>query len=399
MITVGPEVEQIATAVAGLLERDPHTVPDLELLNTTEELLRLRRQIDAVIAGQLQVIDTRDASVSECGRQTRGWLVEELLLGTEDANRYLTVARALPTRPTIGDALAAARISLDHARVIVTAVHKAPAEIRDVVEKELVKAAEVVDPSALARFARGLTARLSGDDPEAAALRKYESRWVRMSETFDGMHAIDGMLDPASAATLKAAITPLLTKAGTEDTRTSGQRFADGLVTLAEHAMAAGGLPEQGGEKPQVIVTIGWDALKADLDAALDDPGLLPAAVVTMNGIDITPKTARMIACDAGIIPAVLGGEGEVLDLGRKTPTWSPAQRRALRLEDKGCRWPGCQAPLERCRIHHCIFWSRGGHTKTKVGVHVCGFHHWLVHHTNWRISKDEHGRIRVWRE
>ena len=396
---VGPEVEQIATAVAGLLARDPHDLPDVELLNTTEELLRLRRQIDAVLAGQLQVIDTRDATVHEYGRQTRGWLVEELLLGTEDANRYLTVARALPARPTVGDALADARISLDHARLIVTAVNKAPAEIRDVVEKELVKAAEVVDPSALARFARELTSRLSGDDPEAAALRKYESRRVRMSETFDGMHAIDGMLDPASAATLKAAITPLLVKTGGEDARTSGQRFADGLVTLAEHAMAAGGLPEQGGEKPQVIVTIGWDALKADLEAALDDPGLLPAGTATMNGIDITPRTARMIACDAGIIPAVLGGQSEVLDLGRKTPTWSPAQRRALRLEDKGCRWPGCQAPLERCRIHHSIFWTRGGHTNTKLGIHVCGFHHWLVHHTNWRISKDAHGRVRVWRE
>jgi hypothetical protein len=47
-----------------------------------------------------------------------------------------------------------------------------------------------------------------------------------------------------------------------------------------------------------------------------------------------------MIACDAGIIPAVLGGHGEVLGLGRRTPTWSPAQRRALRIEDGGCRWP-----------------------------------------------------------
>ena len=118
-----------------------------------------------------------------------------------------------------------------------------------------------------------------------------------------------------------------------------------------------------------------------------------------MNGIPITPATARMIACDAAIIPAVLGGDSEVLDLGRKTRTWSPAQRRALRLEDKGCRWPGCQAPLQRCRIHHLLFWALPRPHRHDQRAHLCGFHHWLVHHTRWRIGKDQHNRIRIWRE
>jgi len=225
------------------------------------------------------------------------------------------------------------------------------------------------------------------------------------------MVAVDGMLDPTGAAAIKAALAPLLGKAGPEDDRSAGQRAADGLVMLAEHAMAAGGLPETGGEKPQVIVTIGYDQLKAELAAHTEQPGsgLIGEPTsglsggagdpVTMNGTPLTPATARRIACDAGIIPAVLGGDSEVLDLGRSTRTWSPAQRRALRIEDKGCRWPKCQAPLSRCRIHHQIFWALLGRTDKTNGIHLCELHHWVVHHTRWRIRKDEHNKIHIWRE
>jgi hypothetical protein len=119
----------------------------------------------------------------------------------------------------------------------------------------------------------------------AAAQRRYDSRWVTVSPTFRGMHAVSGMLDPASAATVKAVLAPLLERAGPDDQRTAGQRCADALVTIAEHAMAAGGLPETGGEKPQVIATIAYTDLIAQIDAV--QPGR-----ATLNGIPITP-TAR----------------------------------------------------------------------------------------------------------
>jgi hypothetical protein len=105
-----------------------------------------------------------------------------------------------------------------------------------------------------------------------------------------------------------------------------------------------------------------------------------------------------MLACDAGIIPAVLGAASEVLDLGQKTPTWTTGQRRALKLESGG----GCGAP--RCRgsadhAHHIHYRSRGGATSVTNGVYLCWFHHWLVHHTNWQITKNPDGTIRLWRE
>jgi hypothetical protein len=103
------------------------------------------------------------------------------------------------------------------------------------------------------------------------------------------------------------------------------------------------------------------------------------------------------LACDAQIIPAVLGGRSEVLDLGRSTPTWSRAQRRARRIEDKGCTWPGCQTPLARCQIHHPKhWWAHHGPTDLVNGTHLCAFHHWLVHHRHWEIRRNPTGKIEV---
>jgi hypothetical protein len=104
-----------------------------------------------------------------------------------------------------------------------------------------------------------------------------------------------------------------------------------------------------------------------------------------------------MLACDAGIIPAVLGGASEVLDLGRKQRTWTTAQRRAARLRDGGCTWPRCQATLESCDLHHEQYWARD-HGKTDLGnsLHICHFHHWLVHHTPWTIKRNHAAQIEV---
>jgi hypothetical protein len=175
------------------------------------------------------------------------------------------------------------------------------------------------------------------------------------------MHRLDGMLDPVSAATLLAAMHPLTLKAGEIDDRTVGQRKADALVSIAALALRSGTLPETGGERPHLVVTLAYDQLKAELESTAD---------ALLNGLQVSPTTARMLGCNAGIIPAILGSHSEVLDLGRKTPVWSPAQRRALQLEDKGCRFPGCQT----------------------------GLHHWQTHHGGWHIHKDRHNHIRVWR-
>ena len=101
------------------------------------------------------------------------------------------------------------------------------------------------------------------------------------------------------------------------DDRTHAQVTADALVGLAEAALAHDDLPEHGGQRAQVIVTIPYEELKNGL-AARQVP------IGTLGRYEVTPNTARMLACDADIIPAILGSRGEVLDLGRSHPDVEP---------------------------------------------------------------------------
>jgi hypothetical protein len=387
-------LQLITTAVDQLAGQDPQQLPDLLVLEHIEELLVARDRIDGLLAARRQVADRRGATDAEYGRKTRSWLVEDRRLCVEQANRYLTVAKALPLRPVVAAALLAGDINLDHARNIVVSVAKVPADLQDVVEKELVTAAESVDPTSVGAFARELRSRLGAEDStQAAEQRRYDDRWVTLTRTFDGMHRLDGMLGPLSAHTLQAALTPLLRATSDSDERSLGQRRADALTSLATLALNTGELPEVGGERPHVTVTTSWETLTAQLEDTLTG-----RYATLSSGEPVSPATARMLACDAGIIPAVLTGSSELLDLGRKTPIWTTAQRRALNLEGPGCRWPGCHTGAGYCHAHHITHWSHHGPTDVRNGVNLCSYHHHLIHRTNWQITKDHHNKIKVWR-
>lgn len=101
----------------------------------------------------------------------------------------------------------------------------------------------------------------------------------------------------------------------------------------------------------------------------------------------ITAEQARRLACDARMIPAVFGGNGELLDLGRATRTATAAQRRALALRDRGCSHPGCDRPARWCHVHHIVEWHAGnGPSDLNNMVLLCSAHHRLMHHSEWQI-------------
>ena len=86
------------------------------------------------------------------------------------------------------------------------------------------------------------------------------------------------------------------------------------------------------------------------------------------------------MACDAEIIPMVLGGDSEPLDVGRGERLYTRAQRLALIARDRECTWPGCTVPASWCDVHHTVHWCRGGHTSVETGALLCQKHHTEVH-------------------
>jgi hypothetical protein len=100
----------------------------------------------------------------------------------------------------------------------------------------------------------------------------------------------------------------------------------------------------------------------------------------------VTASTIRKIACDADIIPILLGSEGRILDIGRTSRVFPPHIRKALNARDQGCAFPNCTIPASWCEAHHITYWSRGGPTSTDNGVLLCTHHHHLIHKEQWKI-------------
>jgi hypothetical protein len=195
---------------------------------------------------------------------------------------------------------------------------------------------------------------------------------------------------------IDAAAKPRTTPTGEPDPRTLAQRCADALTTVLRAAAASGGeIPIHGGIKPHLTVTVPLAALTAanpNHPAAADHVQTQAAEQAPLLGDlcfghGLSPGAARRLACDAGIIPIVLGTHSEPLDVGREHRLVTPAIRRALITRDRGCIIPGCGAPPGHCDAHHIIHWADGGETTILNLVLVCPAHHRAIHRGTWTIT------------
>ncbi|GAA3461910.1 HNH endonuclease signature motif containing protein [Saccharothrix longispora] len=243
-------------------------------------------------------------------------------------------------------------------------------------EEILVEAARSVEPKAVRQLADRIRDRAEQDRADEVDEPAADPGDVlHLRDLPGGRLEFFGELSAESGARFTAMLEPLSTPRpdGPRDAaRRRGEAFAD-LIHLASRSTD---LPSEAGERPHISVTIDHDTLRRGVGhAVLDGDHHLSAA------------QARRIACDAKILPVVLGGESEVLDLGRAKRTVSVAQRRALHARDRGCAFPGCHRPPKWCDAHHVRHWADGGSTDLSNLVLLCRTHHSLIHHTHWQVS------------
>ena len=165
------------------------------------------------------------------------------------------------------------------------------------------------------------------------------------------------------------------------------RRRGEAFCALLEH-IPAHGLPQHGGTATSVMVMIDLHTLRTGLGLAQ-----------TSSGDTITAAEARRLACTAGILPVVLGGTSEILDLGRTRRLFSPAQHKAMAIRDRHCRAEGCDIPAAWCEAHHANKpWSKGGRTNLADGHLLCSLHHHLAHDPRYNTSRLPNGDIRYTR-
>src|SRR4029077_2962966 len=182
----------------------------------------------------------------------------------------------------------------------------------------------------------------------------FSRRRLYISRMSDGMHVIDGVLDPVCGSALREALEPLAQRRGPEDDRKHSQRMVDALGELVTHAMDQGTLPRRNGVKPHVSVTTTLEGLQNLVGA--------PPADFELS-LPLSTRTLERIACDC-TISRVLLADSMVIDVGRATRVVSPPTQRALGKRDRGCRWPGCDRNVSCSTAHHILAWARGGPTR-----------------------------------
>ncbi|WP_435743065.1 HNH endonuclease signature motif containing protein [Nocardioides sp. SYSU DS0663] len=100
------------------------------------------------------------------------------------------------------------------------------------------------------------------------------------------------------------------------------------------------------------------------------------------------------MACEAGLIPAVLGGASEVLDLGRTSRLFVRPQRTALNLRQPTCTARGCDWPAYLCHAHHDTAWSHGGLTNLADARNLCPHHHARIHDPTYETTRHPDGTV-----
>ena len=167
-------------------------------------------------------------------------------------------------------------------------------------------------------------------------------------------------------------------------------RRADGLAILAEQFLAEPPEADAGlntADRYQLVVHASAEALPEYGEIDVDDPPQIE------NGPLVATEVVRRIACDASLVRILETGDGEPLDVGRKTRVIPPAIHRALRRRDRGCRFPGC-VNTRFVDGHHIRHWADGGATRLDNLVLLCRHHHRLLHEGGYYVVKDDRNFI-----
>ena len=121
--------------------------------------------------------------------------------------------------------------------------------------------------------------------------------------------------------------------------------------------------------------------------------GRIEKAGILDTGEKISPALARQLACQAEIIPIVMGGDSQPLDIGRGRRLHDRYQRYAMLARDHGCRAEGCDR-THGLHAHHKTRWVDGGHTTFDHGVMLCHWHHMKAHDTAYITTYQPNGDV-----
>ncbi len=411
-LDLDPATRQVETVVALInqaLDRRvevPELAPHAYAALVTE-CARARARIQALELKLIAAADHADVAAATGLASTGAWVAKQTRADQEDATRLASLAHDLDEGlPETSAAMSSGLVSAEHARGIAEATRRLPARLTDEqvgeVERALVQKARTLDPRGLRKAARRA---LEAVEPDLAVVDAHEETLLQADEagalgrtrltlhdngdgTTSGHFTVPSLAGSILSKVLDAMTPPRRGHLGASRAQVGVQGLdrdwaherGCAFVELLEH------LPTDhlhAKTAATVLVRIDLESLRGQLKAAgldTDDP--------------ISAAEARRLACGAGVVPAVLGGASQPLDLGRSQRLFSETQRIALGLRHSTCAADGCDRPVAWCELHHLDPWSRGGPSDLTNAMPLCGFHHRRIHDKSYDHRRSSTGAL-----
>ena len=359
--------------------------PNGDLAGLAGDLAELRALCAAGLVAAVAEAETRGlVAESQCAT-TAAWIADAARHSRPETSTIAKAARVLrraDLEPVTGAIL---DLDIDPATAVVVGheYDKLAPDLRDdarpLILDLFLSTGAVQGPAGVRHLKQEILARYGVD----GEFDKHQDRCRRQidldagTETSPGVWDFRLTTDDEGRAVIESAIGPLSaphpdSETGERDARPVGLRRGQALIeALRRSVSAAHHVPTS--PKAVLMLTMSYDHLAAGVGAATT---VGSRAAGTLLG----PETVRRLACDASIIPVVLGADGEVLDQGRAERLFTPAQVRAMWLRDRHCTFPRCDAPAQWSEAHHLIHWIDGGPTDLDRGALLCPRHHTIVH-------------------
>ena len=373
------------------------------------EITELWGHINAATARFLSLLaefDRREGWAQHGLSSCAHWLNWQCGISRVAAREKVRTARALESLPTIAAAFGEGRLSYSKVRALTRAT---TAETEDM----LLHIALNGTAAHVERTVRGFR-RVQRDLERGEADVLHERRYLDCRRDCDGSVRVEARLSPEVGAMLlkaleageaqleervgdaesvgvdesAAAAEPAAPSGVSAETppRSISQRRADAFEHILGRFLAGNG-SGSAASAHEVVVHIAHDAL-------CDVPESSGASFE--HGGPVAVETARRLGCDGALVGVVKGDKGEPLAVGRRTRAVPPAIRRALRVRDGGCRFPGCDRS-RYTHAHHIRHWADGGETSLDNLVTLCSQHHRLVHEGGYGVHMRD-GEIRFTR-
>jgi hypothetical protein len=420
-------LDEVAVAWDKVASLPVHGLGAAHVLEVLDRLETHRRRQPAAEYALLAHLQSQTTAKEMGAKSWRAVLSQRLgISGAEAGRRIADAAQLGPRRAVTGEPLppelpgtaaaqARGEIGSEHVTVIRDFMAQLPAAVdvgtRAAAESQLSGLAGGLTPDGLRTVARQLMGYLDQDGTLDDDREHARKRGVTIGrQELDGMSKISGWLTPELRATLDAVFVKIAGRGYCNpdddapcvdgvpsqeqisgDTRSAAQRTHDALQTVCRAMLASGQLGQHNGLPVTVVATTTLAELSAAAGFAHTGGGsLLPI-----------PTLIRMAAAGGHPYLLLFDNPKEIqLYYGRARRTASPGQRLALYGMDRGCTKPGCDAPPNRCQVHHAERdWQHGGNTDINELTLACGCDNRLVDNTpaGWTTRKRKRDNRTEW--